>query len=71
MFDNKTEMIDVAYMRKYLEALSEDSNVIVLSVPYVNRMPRAALHDLLREKGYEPRMDMETSQDAPQVPEQE
>ena len=49
MFDNKTEIIDIAYMRKYLEGLGDDSNIIALSAQKVIRMPRSALCDLLRD----------------------
>ena len=59
MFDNKTEISDVAYTRKYLDALSDDSNVIVLSIPQVIRMSPSALHDHLREKGYEPKVSQQ------------
>ena len=59
MFDNKTEVIDVAYARKYLEAMSEDAKVIVLSVPQMTRMSRKAALDMLREKGFEPRVSDE------------
>jgi len=42
MYDGKTEVAEVALTRKSLEAISEDSKVVIISVPQVLRMSKSA-----------------------------
>lgn len=53
MFDGKTEVADIALVRKSLEAFSEGAKVIVLSIPQLVKMSQPEAVEFLKQQGYE------------------